>query len=260
MRMRLLLGALAAALLPAQVQRDVPIPPRPQVTAGEIAQGKLLFQGHCGGCHGPEGGGARGPNLARPKLRHATGPQSLFLVIDLGIEGTEMPGGWQLHDREIWKIAAYVESLGQTKPEPLPGNAKTGEEVYYGKGNCAACHWLDGEGGRQGSDLTGIGARRSLAYLRQSLVEPAAAFPEGFLMVSVVGKDGRRIRGIRLNEDAFTIQLRDFSETLHSLRKQDLAELNKHKGESSMPAYSETLTTAEIDDLISFLASERGGS
>ena len=260
MRMRLLLGALAAALLPAQVQRDAPIPPRPQVTAGEIAQGKLLFQGHCGGCHGPEGGGARGPNLARPKLRHAAGPQSLFLVIDLGIEGTEMPGGWQLHDREIWKIAAYVESLGQTKPEPLPGNAKTGEEVYYGKGNCAACHWLDGEGGRQGSDLTGIGARRSLAYLRQSLVEPAAAFPEGFLMVSVVGKDGRRIRGIRLNEDAFTIQLRDFSETLHSLRKQDLAELNKHKGESSMPAYSETLTTAEIDDLISFLASERGGS
>ena len=92
MRMRLLLGALAAALLPAQVQRDVPIPPQPQVTAGEIAQGKLLFQGHCGGCHGPEGGGARGPNLARPKLRHATGPQSLFLVIDLGIEGTEMPG------------------------------------------------------------------------------------------------------------------------------------------------------------------------
>ena len=261
MRMKLLLGMLAAALLPAQViQRRAPIPPRPQVTAEEIAEGKRLFQGHCGGCHGPEGGGARGPNLARPKLRHAADPESLFLVIDLGIEGTEMPRGGQLHDREIWKIAAYVESLGQTKPEPLPGDAKTGEEVYYGKGNCAACHWLDGEGGRQGPDLSGIGARRGLDHLRQSLLEPAAAFPEGFLMVSVVGKDGRRIRGIRLNEDAFTIQLRDFSETLHSLRKQDLAELNKHKGESSMPAYSDTLTTAEIDDLISFLASQRGGS
>ena len=260
MRMRLLLGVLAAALLPAQAQRKEPIPPRPEVTAEEIMQGKRLFQGHCGGCHGPEGGGACGPNLARPKLHHVADPQSLFLVIDGGIEGTEMPRGGQLHDLEIWKIAAYVESLGQTKPEPLPGDPKTGEEVYYGRGNCSACHWLDGGGGRQGPELTAIGASRGLDYLRQSLLEPAAAFPEGFLMVSVVAADGRRIRGIRLNEDAFTIQLRDLSETLHSFRKQDLGELNKHKGESSMPAYTDTLTAAEIDDLISFLASQRGGS
>ncbi len=111
--MTLLLGVLAAALLPAQViQRRTPIPPRPHVTAAETAAGKRLFQGHCGGCHGPEGGGARGPNLARPKLRHAADPESLFLVIDLGIEGTEMPRGGQLHDLEIWKVVAFVESLG----------------------------------------------------------------------------------------------------------------------------------------------------
>jgi cytochrome c oxidase cbb3-type subunit 3 len=261
MRMRLLLGVLAAALLPAQViQRREPIPPRPPVTAEEISLGKRLFQGHCGGCHGPQGGGARGPNLVRPTLRHAPDPESLFLVIDLGIEGTEMPMGNQLHDSEVWKIAAFVESLGQIEPEPLPGDPKNGEDVYYGKGNCSSCHWLGGEGGLQGPDLTDIGARRSVDYLRQSLLEPAADFPEGFLMVSVAGKDGPRIRGIRLNEGTFTIQLRDFSERLHSFLKEDLSELNRHEGESSMPAYTDTLTKAEIDNLVSFLASQRGGS
>lgn len=257
----LLLGVLTAALLPAQtIPRRLPIPPRPPVTGDEIAAGKRLFQGHCGGCHGPQGGGARGPNLARPKLSRAADSESLFLVIDLGIEGTEMPRGGQLHDLEIWKVVAFVESLGQLEPEPLPGDAKNGEELYYERGNCTACHWLNGGGGRQGPDLTDIGARRSVDYLRESLLKPAATFPEGYLIVSVVAKDGRRVRGTRLNEDTFTIQLRDSSEKLHSFRKEDLAELNRHKGESSMPAYTETLTKDEIDDVVSFMASQRGGS
>ena len=254
----LLIVFVAAALLPAQVVRNEPIPPRPPVTVEEIAGGKTLFQGHCGGCHGPEGRGERGPNLARPNLSHVQDAQSLFLVINLGIEGTEMPRGWQLHDREIWKIAAYVESLGRTEPEPLPGDPGRGKDLYYGKGDCASCHWLGGQGGRQGPELTEIGASRSLAYLRQSLLDPAAAVPEGFLLVATVGRDGRRIRGVRLNEDPFTIQIRDSAEAVHSLRKEDLAELHKQKGESSMPPYGGTFTATEIDDLVSFLASQRG--
>lgn len=256
----LLIAAMAATLLPAQGIRDTSIPPRPPVTPDEIASGKRLFQGHCGGCHGPEGRGERGPNLARPSLSHVQDAQSLFLVIDLGIEGTEMPRGWQLHDSEIWKIAAYVESLGRTEPEPLPGDAERGKDLYHGKGNCSSCHWLAGEGGRQGPDLTEIGASRSLAYLRQALLEPAAAVPKNFLLVTAVGRNGERIRGVRLNEGAFTIQVRDFGDTLHSLRKEDLAELHRQIGESSMPPYGETFTTTEIDDLVSFLASQRGGS
>ncbi len=256
----LLLGLLAAALLPAQTRYRAPIPPQPPVTAEEIAAGKRLFQGHCGGCHGPQGGGARGPNLARPKLSHAPDSESLFAVITRGIEGTEMPRSRQLHGLEVWKIVAFVESLGQIEPTPLPGNPTSGKEVFYGGGNCSACHWLNGDGARHGPDLTDIGGRRSVDYLREALIEPAAAFPERYLLLSVVAKDGRRVRGIRLNEDAFTIQLRDFSEKLHSFLKEDLVELNRHKGESSMPGYKETLTKTEIDDVVSFMASQRGGS
>ena len=256
----LLLGLLAAALLPAQTRYRAPSPPQPPVTAEEIAAGKRLYQGHCGGCHGPQGGGARGPNLVRPKLSRAPDSQSLFAVITRGIPGTEMPSSRQLHGLEVWKIVAFVESLGQIEQAPLPGDPKSGEDIYYGSGNCSACHWLNGDGARHGPELSGIGLRRSVDYLREALLDPAATFPDRYLLLSVVVKDGRRVRGIRLNEDAFTIQLRDFSEKLHSFLKEDLVELNRLKGESSMPGYKETLTKAQIDDVVSFMASQQGGS
>ena len=249
---------LLAAALDAQVGRKEPIPPRPPVTADELEQGERLFEGHCGGCHGPEGRGALGPNLATPNLSHATDAESLFLVIDMGIGGTEMPRGWQLHDREIWMITAYVESLAETKPEPPPGDSAAGKRLYEGKGNCAACHWVNGKGSAQGPELSDVGARRSLDHLRQSLVEPAASVPEGFLLVTATRKDGKRIQGTRLNEDPFSIQIRDTGGALHSVRKSDLSDLTKRKGESSMPAYGGMFSDGEIDDLVSYMASLRG--
>jgi hypothetical protein len=70
-------------------------------------------------------------------------------------------------------------------------------------------------------------------------------------------RDGREISGRRLNEDSFTIQIRDSQNRLHSLRKRDLADLSKEFGRSEMPSY-ESLPAAEVDDLIAYLSSLRG--
>jgi len=250
---RIVASALLVTLaLAAQIRTD-----RPAVTEQEIAEGKRLFQGHCGSCHGPEGRGSQGPNLARPNLRHASNAAAMFRVIDVGLAGTEMPRS-ALHDREVWKVVAYVESIGRIDPEPLPGDPRTGRRIYDGKGNCVACHWLDGAGGRHGPDLTNVGARRSIAHLREALVDPAASTPENYLLVTAVRSDGRKIQGLRLNEDPFTIQLRDFSDEFHSLRKADLAELTKRTRESSMPSYLDSLSPKEIDDLVSYMATLKG--
>ena len=251
-------AALAAVSLAAQLERE-PIPERPEITEQEIADGMRLFDGHCAGCHGPGGGGALGPNLARPKLSRATDSESLFRIIKLGIQGTEMPRGWLLHDREIWKVTAYVESLGKLNPEPLPGDPAAGQRVYESKGNCAACHWLNGSGGRQGPELTEIGDTRSVAHLRQALLEPAAAVPQGFMLVTAIHKDGRRIQGVRLYGGPFSIQIRDFSDKLYSLMKSELTEVVKRESESSMPSYASTLSNTEIDDLVAYLATLQRG-
>ncbi len=156
-------------------------------------------------------------------------------------------------EREVWRVAGYVRSLSRVEAAKLTGDASRGRELYRAKG-CAGCHIVRGEGGASGPELTEIGARRSAAYLREALVEPAASLPEGFLVVSVTTRAGRNLRGVRVNEDSFTIQLRDDENRFHSFRKNELKNLKKEFGVSTMPSYK-TLAAAELDDLIAYLAS-----
>ena len=242
-----------------QVDPEYVVPKEnPYATAADLARGEQLFKGQCGGCHGPNGEGGRGAVLAQPRLRHAADDESLFRLIRDGVKGTEMPGAFTLTSREIWQLAAHVRRLGRLPPESVPGDAGRGGEVYRTKGNCAQCHIVRGEGGSFGPELTEIGARRNAAYLRASLVEPEAAVPEGFLQVRAVTKDGRRILGVRLSEDTFTIHIRDLNGRIYSLVKQDLKELQKDFGKSPMPGFEGTLTPAEVEDLVAYLASLRG--
>lgn len=224
----------------------------------EPARGEKLFVAHCALCHGIGGSGGRGPSLNQPELRRAADNRALFQIIQNGIQGTEMPGAWQMTEREIVQVADYVRSLGRTEVVKLPGDAAKGREYYEARGGCGACHIVRGRGGILGPDLTDIGARRSPAYLREALIDPAAAVPEGFLVVSVSTPDGKKLRGIRSNEDSFTIQLRDANSVYHSFRKRDLTALVKEFDASLMPGYRDVLAATEIDDLVAYLASLRG--
>jgi len=148
--------------------------------------------------------------------------------------------------------------LGRLAPEKATGDVANGQKLYAGKGGCAACHTISGRGGAIGPDLSDIGARRSLAYLRESLVNPEAAVPDGFLEVRLVTKNGRRFTGVRLNEDAFSIQIRDLSGDFRSFFKTELAELNKQPGKSPMPSYTKVFTGSDLDDVVAYLDSLRG--
>jgi len=181
----------------------------------------------------------------------------MFNVIANGIPDTEMPGHW-FTDREIRQLVAFVRTLGQVAPQKAPGDVANGEKLYAGKGGCAACHTIGGRGGAIGPDLSEIGASRSLAYLRESLINPEAAVPDGFLEVQLVTKNGHRMTGVRLNEDTFSIQIRDLSGDFRSFFKTELTELNKQPGKSPMPSYTRVFTTSELDDVVAYLDSLRG--
>src|ERR1051326_1808800 len=135
---------------------------------------------------------------------------------------------------EVRQTAAYVRSLGKVAAKPVPGNPEHGAEVYRAKG-CAGCHSMKGEGGVAGPDLTTIGSARSAAYLRESVENPSAAVPEGYLLVKVVPKSGEAVTGARVNEDSFSIQIVDSAGRAHSFWKQDVAEIERQKGKSPMP-------------------------
>jgi cytochrome c oxidase cbb3-type subunit III len=237
---------LAFVLAVAQTQ---PIP-------ANLAQGKKLYDNQCLLCHGPAGTGGRGPALNLPKLPRARTSAELNRVIQTGIPNSEMPGFWLLNEREVQQLAAYVLSLGQVEPVQLAGDAMRGQVLF--EKNCAHCHIVRGQGGVAGPELTEIGARRSPAYLRAALLEPNAALPDGFLIVSITTADGRRVRGVRVNEDPFTLQLRDANQHFHSFRKAELKEVKKEFGVSTMPSYKDAFSVAELDHLVAYLYSLRG--
>jgi cytochrome c oxidase cbb3-type subunit 3 len=245
-------------LLSARAQTPAAQPPQPSnLTPQDLTRGKQLFEAQCAPCHGIQGTGGKGANLARPTLKHAADDAGLFAVIQNGIENTGMPGAWQMTDREVWLVAAHVRSLGRVAVENLPGDPAKGKALFRSLG-CGACHIVDGVGGNLGPELTEVGARRSPERLRQCLLDPGKALPDGFVMVRAVQRDGSALEGIRVNEDSFTIQLRDLANTFHSLRKQQLQALEYKPEATPMPGYRDKLSGVEVDHLVAYLASLRG--
>jgi putative heme-binding domain-containing protein len=130
------------------------------------------------------------------------------------------------------------------------------------------CHTVGGFGTARGPDLTGVGARRGPAYLREAVVDPAAALPRGltamprdfvdYLMVRIVDQNGTEVRGMRMNEDSYTIQIKDGRGLMRSFYKPDLRELEKQFDASLMRSYRDRLTPAQIDDLVSYLMTLSG--
>ncbi len=224
----------------------------------DLAGGRKIFESQCALCHGQTGGGGRGPSLQRPNLDHAPDDKALRKVISEGLE-PEMPGAWQLNDREVDAVAAYVRSCGAAPREKLPGDPTQGARVFDASG-CGGCHMVAGKGSGFGPELTQIGARRNAGYLRQTVLKPTDSLPEGFAYFSATDAAGRTVRGIRLNEDSFTIQLKDAGGHFQSFRKSELKDLRRLQHETPMPSYQGRLAGAELDDLVAYLASLRGKS
>jgi cytochrome c oxidase cbb3-type subunit 3 len=234
----------------------------------DIQKGKQLFEGLCADCHGFEGTGGRGPNLNRPTLSRAQDDDSLRAIIRDGLPDRGMPRVRRTTDSEQRQLMAYVRSLGRTAGTANVGEVQKGSTIYQRSG-CASCHVIKGEGGTAGPELTIIGTQRGPDYLRQAILDPAAALPHGtlpvpsrnldeFLPIRVVTRDGKEVRGLRINEDTFTIQIRDSTNELHSFRKADLREVQKEFGKSLMPAFKDRLAASDLNDLVAYLSSLRG--
>lgn len=251
--------ALAVGAAPARVGAQ---------NNADIDGGRRLFQGMCVECHGAGGTGGDAPSLNRPRLSHAPDDAALANVIANGIPNTAMPRIRRFTEGELRQLVAYVRSVGKLPPERVPGDAKRGAALYKNLA-CSSCHIVGGEGGTIGPDLTDIGLMRGAAYLREAVVAPGSSLPKGtlsvlsrgyaeYLPVRIVTRQGSEIRGIRVNEDAFTIQVRDAAGKFYSLRKSDLERLDKETGKSIMPSFSARMTTTELTDLVAYLASLRG--
>jgi len=260
------LFALAAALglmflprashLRAQ-QHDNPGAKNPFASDPEaVKAGKDIFAQSCAACHGSGGGGGggRGPALNQGSFKRGGDDAALFGVVKNGIPGTPMPG-LGLSTDDTWRVVAYLRSLNAGENEPIPGNAPNGESLFHGKAGCVQCHRVNGRGSRLAPDLSAVGGWK-VKDLRQQLLAPGSKPGYFSELVEVETKGGRVVRGLRRNEDTFSIQLFGADEEFHLFRKRDLAAV-RYIEKSLMPSYEGKLAAAEVDDVVAFLKTLR---
>ena len=256
-------AAWTACVLAAPAQntaRQTRTPPanlpetNPYSFPADVAMGRALYTGRCGHCHGQNGDGGRGVPLNTGRFRHGGSDRELFTTIRNGVPDTEMPGAFNMQEAEIWRIVAYVQQIGrQGAPETSTGDAAAGAAAYA-RNACAQCHAIGGQGGFLGPDLTDIGSRRALRHLRQSIVDPGADISLDYRSVIVTDAAGTAISGIHLNEDEYSIHLRDLTGNLRSFSKREIKDISLPR-QSLMPAYP--LPPAELENLVAYLASLR---
>ena len=128
------------------------------------------------------------------------------------------------------------------------GNVENGGRLFTSQ--CTSCHRVAGRGGRIGPDLTRIGVARSRAALVREIRTPSEWVAPTFETVTLVTKDGQRIRGVKKNEDVFTIQVMDTRERIQGYVKANLQEVIYEK-DSLMPAFGPNrLNDSDLGDLV----------
>ena len=227
--------------------------------AQAISNGAAMFRTRCAGCHGPDAHGYLGPDLTAFWAAGGTDDR-MFDTVRRGVPGTEMIGAdpQRVLDKEIWQMLAYIRTLSAVPAAPPTGDAANGERIF--RGNCNGCHRVNGRGGVLGPDLSRIGSARPRAGLQSKIRGSADFIRPGYEPVTLVTKDGERIRGVRKNEDEFSIQIMDARERLQGYLKANLAEFTTDR-QSLMPVYGpDRLGDHDLDDLLRYLTSLRGAT
>jgi mono/diheme cytochrome c family protein len=79
------------------------------------------------------------------------------------------PGG--MNESQAAAVLAYMRRVRAGAPAPVTPPAVRSADLVFGR-FCATCHTLDGEGGKQGPELSHVGAKHDAMWLRQWISDP----------------------------------------------------------------------------------------
>ena len=227
-----------------------------EFTPADIEAGRQQYANTCLRCHGPDGDLIKDADIGHGKFRRGSTDDDLARIIRNGIEGTPM-AETNISAPNALTIVAYLRSMATAAGTIASGDAARGKTIFEGKGGCTSCHRVLGNGSRVGPDLSQIGGARRTLELQRSLVDPDAEIVPANRTLKVVTRDGATVTGRLLNQDSFTLQLLDSREQLRSFSKSNLREFS-FVANSTMPSYKDKLSSQELADVVSYLASLKG--
>jgi cytochrome c oxidase cbb3-type subunit III len=224
--------------------------------------GQRIFAGNCATCHALDGQGSdRGPDIANRREVQSRTDQELLRIISNGIPAKGMPSFRALGTPAIQAVLQHLRELqNHGKSEPLSGDAKNGQKLFFQKAECSNCHTMKGKGGFIASDLSKYVSGRGAAEIRDVIVNPAKNIDPRKSAMVVITVEGKTYRGVVRNEDNFSLQLQTLDGVFHLFNKAELRSF-EYESHPLMPVdYGTRLTRSEIDDLISYLLSSAGNN
>ena len=211
----------------------------------------------CSGCHGDDARGTQqGPGLAGNPWVRRRSPQSLRNVIRNGIPAAGMPP-FDLPAETLDALVAMIGALNSTAAKSsVPGDRATGKTFFFGKGQCATCHMVYGEGSPIGPDLSNVALELTVDELREALLQPDKRIAAGYGLVAVRLRNGQTVRGFARNRSSFDLALQDLTGVLHPLSNDDVSEITD-ENRSQMPPVK--ASADELENLVAFLSRLAGG-
>lgn len=226
--------------------------------AEAITAGMGAYRVRCADCHGMDARGIRGPDITQVWAKGRTDGR-LFGTIRSGIPATEMPAfpAPRTSDTDIWRILAYLKTLAASAPAGAAvGNPGAGQSLFATA--CIGCHKVGEAGGHLGPDLSRIGVSRARAQMARQIRGAVGDFRTGYAPVTLTTPGGEQIRGVKKNEDLFSVQIMDGRERIQGYLREDMKAVTDEK-QSAMPAFGpDKLTDAQLDDLLAYLESLQG--
>ena len=207
----------------------------------------------------------RAPTLVNSAVLRGMADSDVAAII---LKGKGRMPAFPLPQADIDQIVRYIRSrnLAAAAETAVPGDAKAGESIFFGEGQCSSCHTAGGRGSSYGPDLSSIASRLRLANLQQALANPGAssssgggggfgAAPATYNSVTVVLKDGSKLQGLNRAQGSHDLVLQTSDGKLHLLQDGEYLSVVPDST-PAMPAYQGTAD--QMRDLLAYLSTLKG--
>ena len=165
-----------------------------------------------------------------------------------------MPAFGELGGKEIQHVVDYLRVLQGAGAVSPAGNPKKGEELFFGRAVCSACHTVAGRAVFVGSDLSTYARGLTSTEIRKAITDPAPSAGRAKTAVATT-RDGQTLTGAVRNEDNFSIQLQSADGAFHFLLKSEVDKLEYQRLPAMPTDYGQKLSRQELDDLVGYLQS-----
>lgn len=238
-------GNLASAQEPGGTQRN-----------GQTQDPPQQFVHTCSLCHGSDGKGTdRAPTMVNSAHLQSMSDSDIATIITRG--HGRMPA-FPLPPETVDVLVRFIRTLNITNSAAaVPGDAKAGEQIFFGGGQCATCHMVHGRGSSTGPDLSDVARRLRLPQLTQSLSDPAARVTAGYESVVVEMNDGSKLEGFARARGSHDVVLQTSDSKLHLLLDSQYRAITPDQ-RPAMPAFEGAADQRR--DLLAYLSTLAGVS